>query len=85
MAQILVVSLLLPGFNVQAVTNAVPSQEKIEEGIMVDSTENTKEEEEAEKKNSISENNSEKDSEIELERNQKKVQKMSVSLYQQRV
>lgn len=67
-AQILVVSLLLPGFNVQAVTNAVPSQEKIEEGIMVDSTENTKEEEEAEKKNSISENNSEKDSEIESEK-----------------
>lgn len=63
-AQILIVALLLPGFNVQAVTNTVPSQEKTEESTPVNSTENVEKAEETQEENSITTDSKSKEEEL---------------------
>lgn len=67
MAQTLIVALLLPSFNVQAVTNTVPSQEKTAESTIVESAENVdKAEETKEEKLNVGEKASE-DKEVKVD------------------
>lgn len=67
MAQTLIVALLLPSFNVQAVTNTVPSQEKTAESTIVESAENVdKVEETKEEKLNVGEKASE-DKEVKVD------------------
>ncbi|WP_418223266.1 cell wall-binding repeat-containing protein [Clostridium isatidis] len=78
MAQTLIVALLLPSFNVQAVTNTVPSQEKTVESTIVESTENTEKVEETQEKKLNTEDKASVDKEVKVEEKTEEANKTEV-------